>query len=687
MELPDSVAASIVLNHDEFNALENTSREYRVKLGVQPTGPVDLEISVRRPGSPTHDKLMIARKGYTLTPSTINLNFNSNNWNNWKTMIVQGAEDADSDHETGFVLRHNPSGGGYGSAPTVTLPVFIEDDDAVAGLVLSAAAVNVDEGASANYTVKLATAPSADVTVAVTGANDDLTVNPASLFFPMDDWYEARTVTVTAASGVSAGAEEVTLTHTPSGGDYGSGQVGAEDLTVNIVRDIPRIASQGVSVESSPLHGPNVYARGETIAVAVEFDSNIEVDTSGGQPTLAVDFGAAGSPVQKSFAYVGTAGNRTLDFEYEVLAGDSDSDGISVSADALALNGATIRAAGGQRDADASATALQAQSGHTVDGDQTLAPAGLTALKLSYGGVELPLTPAFNTNVVEYDVAAAATVDQANVEYTEESGATVNVLPADADTGTAGHQVTFDGAETGITLAVTRPPRSARTYTVTVTRTASGVSVTSPSTPVAPSLLQDIVFTVARSSAELTPLDVNLSLVQSGNFLPASKLSHTVTIPANQDTATLTLRIRQISPAAPRPNGTLTATVDADSSYTVSGSSATVMDVIAANPAVTVRSGARPATYLDRETPDRTPSPSSPRPRPRITAVPGRPGRSCCCIAGSQNGTAYSKDRTIPNFGTCCCSFAGIGFQFTVDGLFTASKTFDVTLTERRIAE
>ena len=62
--------------------------------------------------------------------------------------------------------------------------------------------LTVDEGDAdgVSYTVKLSAQPSADVTVAITGAaGTDLTVSPASLTFTSSNWDQAQTVKVTAA--------------------------------------------------------------------------------------------------------------------------------------------------------------------------------------------------------------------------------------------------------------------------------------------------------------------------------------------------------------------------------------------------------------------------------------------------------------------------------------------------------
>ncbi len=98
--------------------------------------------------------------------------------------------------------------------------------------------MTVGEGADATYTVKLATEPSADVTVAVTGqASTDVSVDAATLTFTVAKWNEAQTVTVTASQDNDASNDEVTLKHTASGGDYGSVEL---DVVVTVSDDDTR---------------------------------------------------------------------------------------------------------------------------------------------------------------------------------------------------------------------------------------------------------------------------------------------------------------------------------------------------------------------------------------------------------------------------------------------------------------
>ena len=106
-----------------------------------------------------------------------------------------------------------------------------------AGLVVDAPApLTVDEGAGASYTVALATAPTGDVTVTVSGhAATDLMLDVASLTFTTVSWGTARTVTVTAGQDMDLADDAVTLTHTASGGGYGA--VATESVAVLVADD------------------------------------------------------------------------------------------------------------------------------------------------------------------------------------------------------------------------------------------------------------------------------------------------------------------------------------------------------------------------------------------------------------------------------------------------------------------
>ena len=91
------------------------------------------------------------------------------------------------------------------------------------GVVLSPKELVVAEGATVSYMVRLATEPTADVTVTISWqAGTDVSLSGLTnnqLTFTTGNWATAQTVTVTAAQDTDAADDEVTLTHTTTSTD------------------------------------------------------------------------------------------------------------------------------------------------------------------------------------------------------------------------------------------------------------------------------------------------------------------------------------------------------------------------------------------------------------------------------------------------------------------------------------
>ena len=166
--------------------------------------------------------------GTDLTLSGPNLNgdaltFTPSNWNTARTVRVAASHDDDGVNDTA-VLTHTASGGGYAGL-THELSVTVTDDD-TAAIVLTPAALAMEESQEATYAVSLATQPTVTVTVAISGhAGTDLTLsgpnlNGDALTFTPSNWDTARTVTVAGAHDTDSISDVETLTHTASGGEY-----------------------------------------------------------------------------------------------------------------------------------------------------------------------------------------------------------------------------------------------------------------------------------------------------------------------------------------------------------------------------------------------------------------------------------------------------------------------------------
>ena len=118
----------------------------------------------------------------------------------------------------------------------------------------------------------------------------------------------------------------------------------------------------GLWIGSRPQDG-EAYGAGEGIRVRLDFSQPVEV---AGSPMLAI--GVGGQTRQASFSG-GAGATRWLWFGYVVQAADRDADGISVAADALSLNGGSIRsAAGTDAERDLGSRAIANAAEHKVDG-------------------------------------------------------------------------------------------------------------------------------------------------------------------------------------------------------------------------------------------------------------------------------------------------------------------------------
>ncbi len=120
---------------------------------------------------------------------------------------------------------------------TIVHTLTITDNDAplpgTPALTLSQNTLTFTEGTTGSYTIELATEPTATVTVAIESDNEDITISPSSpLTFTTTNWDTAQTVTVHAGQDDDTTDDSTILTHTASGGNYGT-VTGSVTVTVN----------------------------------------------------------------------------------------------------------------------------------------------------------------------------------------------------------------------------------------------------------------------------------------------------------------------------------------------------------------------------------------------------------------------------------------------------------------------
>ncbi|MBF2760989.1 MAG: hypothetical protein ISN28_12135 [Ectothiorhodospiraceae bacterium AqS1] len=172
----------------------------------------------------------------------------SNAWNVYRQLQVCAGHDDDKADSGPYTLSLLGVGGDYQSvsAHPQTITITVVDDDKPGTIIVSpAGSLDIDEGGSGRFTVKLSAAPTpgADATVTLSKTNADITLSPNSLTFTSTDYESAQTVTVSASQDSDFIDETDTITLSASGGRYD----GAVSLTKAVA-----IADDEVGLDLSP---------------------------------------------------------------------------------------------------------------------------------------------------------------------------------------------------------------------------------------------------------------------------------------------------------------------------------------------------------------------------------------------------------------------------------------------------
>ena len=172
----------------------------------------------------------------------------------------------------------------------------------------------------------------------------------------------------------------------------------AATATVGATATAPSVSA--VAITSDP--GPDgIYAEEDVIEITVTFSETVTVDTTNGTPSLALTVGRPRKPA----LYSPDSASVAQRFTYTVGDSDIDTDGVSIAAGRIALNGGTI-----QDHADNPSLlvyeAVPTQPGHAVDGVRPVLQGATVrgaTLTLTYGealdGDSTPAVSDFTVNV------------------------------------------------------------------------------------------------------------------------------------------------------------------------------------------------------------------------------------------------------------------------------------------------
>ena len=218
----------IRLSPSSLSVDEGASRTYTVRLASEPGEDVTVAVA-----APSDSDLKLSE------PS---LKFEMDDWNTAQEVTVTAAEDADAVQDT-VMVTHKIKGA---TTTNSTLEVTIREND-TRGVTVTPTSLEVTEGASGTYTVVLDSEPTDKVTVSISGASGDVTLDSSQLTFTETDWFSAQEVVVRAADDTDGEPDDaVILRHTVRGGDYD--RQGADDVRVTIREDETR----GITVDTTP---------------------------------------------------------------------------------------------------------------------------------------------------------------------------------------------------------------------------------------------------------------------------------------------------------------------------------------------------------------------------------------------------------------------------------------------------
>ena len=266
----------------------STGGTYTVVLTSQPTATVTVTV-----GGASSGVLVMEPMPSTSLTTALDLTFTTSNWDDAQTVTVAAAEDNNAVDEM-VTLTNTASGGDYASVAAANVMVTVDDND-TRGVMVSKTALSVTEGSTGEYTVALATQPTAAVTVTVGGVSGDVSVdtdtmttgNQNTLTFTTSNWDDAQTVTVTAAQDEDLLNDTVvTLTHSAMGGDY-DGSETAGMVMVTIVED---------DKATFTVTGPGTVGEGDgtaayTVSLSAQPAEDVTVDYAiTGTATLDTDY-------------------------------------------------------------------------------------------------------------------------------------------------------------------------------------------------------------------------------------------------------------------------------------------------------------------------------------------------------------------------------------------------------------
>ena len=493
---------------------------FSIRLGSLPTGTVTVTIGADSSGQCTF--------------STATLTFTTANWNVAQTIAATAVNDAiaEGTHtcSTGAITA---SGGGMtgqtGTAPTFT----ITDNDNQAVSVLNTDDTATEGGPTGSFTVRLLSAPTANVTVTV-GSSTQCSFSPTSLTFTTSNWATAQTVTVTATNDTTPEGTHTCTTGAivANGGGYVNvaGTAPTFIITDNdqglVISKTDGAATEGgdtgaftVALATLPTATVTVTIGADSSGQCTIAPATLTFTTASWSAAQTVTMTAVDDSVVEGSHSCSTGAITAAGGDYVTVTGTAQSFTITDNdTGSLVVTNTTATATeGGATGAFTVRLGLQPSGTVTVSvaadasGQCTFAPTTLSFTTANWNSAQTVTTTAVNDTLVEgTHSCSTGAISASGGSYTGVTGTAPTFTISDNDTGaitvtTTTATATEGGATGAFTVVLTAQP--ATSVTVTVGTDTSGQCTFASST---------LTFTTANwnSAQTVTTTAVNDTLVE-----------------------------------------------------------------------------------------------------------------------------------------------------------------------------
>lgn len=206
---------------------------FTVRLRSQPTADVTVNVASNAPGEGV--------------PSVAALVFTAATYATPQTVTVAGVDDDVDDDDRSYVVAVGPLESAdalYAAVPKIDVALVNRDDD-VAGVLVSTpvpGATTTEAGGQASFTVRLASRPTASVTIPVASSRaGEGATDVAGLVFAPDDWATPQTVTVTGVDDAVDDGDQAyaVVLGAATSADPKYAGVNPQDVTLTNVDDEP----------------------------------------------------------------------------------------------------------------------------------------------------------------------------------------------------------------------------------------------------------------------------------------------------------------------------------------------------------------------------------------------------------------------------------------------------------------